>query len=438
MAPISKRVREITASATLEISETVAKLRASGVVVHDMGLGEADYPAPRAACEALVQVAANGMSRYTQVQGTPQLRRAVARSLNRMFYRQTAGNDYLPCYGPGDIIVSAGSKHLHYSTVLSLCDPGDEVIIFSPYWVSYPDVVRLAGAVPVVVSATAQEGFVPPIERIAEAITERTRLIFLNSPNNPTGQTWPRENVEALCELVLSHDDLYLLSDEIYAEVTFGQTLHTSPVIHSEKMRRRTILCTGLSKAWSMGGWRIGYAGVADGALMSALRRVAANTISCVASITQDAAVGALEDRIRLSEMRTDFSRRAALVAGRLNRMGLSTLAPHGAFYSFADVSCLFGAEVAGRRLENSADVAWAMLHDAHVATVAGRAFGDDAHVRLSFVRSGDELEAACDALEAFVLRNQRARTAAASTATASDAVLTAEDPVSLIPSHVE
>jgi len=355
-----------------------------------------------------------------------------------MFYRQTSGSDYLPGYGPDDIIVSAGSKQLHYSAVLALCDPGDEVIIISPHWVSYPDVVRMAGAVPVFVSATAEEGFVPPVERIAEAITERTRLIFLNSPNNPTGQTWPHENINALSELVLSHDDLYLLSDEIYAELTFGSTMHISPVIHSERMRRRTILTTGLSKAWSMGGWRIGYAGIADGAVMSAVRRITANTISSVASVTQDAAVHALEDRVHVSGMRADFSKRAALVSGRLNRMGLATHAPHGAFYAFADVSCLFGAEVAGRRLESSADVAWAMLHEAHVAGVAGKAFGDDTHVRFSYVRSGDELTAACDALEAFVLRYQRASAPAASTALADAAALATDAPVSLIPSHVE
>ncbi|MCH7549576.1 MAG: pyridoxal phosphate-dependent aminotransferase [Candidatus Krumholzibacteriota bacterium] len=412
MAPISKRVRAVTPSPTLEISETVTELRSAGVHVHDLGLGEADYPAPRAACEALAELALGGMSHYTPAQGHNELRCAVSRWLNRMFYHQTSGAEYVPSYGPGDIVVSVGSKHLQYSSVLALCNPGDEVIVISPYWVSYPDVIRLAGATPVVVPTHAEEGFLPPIERIAAAITDRTRLIFLNSPSNPTGQVWPHEHINALCELVLSHDDLYVLSDEIYGELLFGESVHISPVTHSERMRRRTILSTGLSKAYSMGGWRIGYAAIADAALMSAVRKVGANTISSAPSMTQQAAVHALEARGRVSEMRVDFERRAKHLVDRLNNMGLDTLPPQGAFYAFADVSSLFGAKIAGRTLETNADVALAMLRDSHVAAVSGRAFGDDHHVRFSYVRTLPELDAACDALEAFVLRHRRSRVA--------------------------
>jgi aspartate aminotransferase len=289
-----------------------------------------------------------------------------------------------------------------------LCDPGDEVVLLAPYWVSYPDMVRLVGATPVVVPSTAGEGFVPPIERIADAITDRTRLVFLNSPCNPTGRVWEPRRIEQLCDLILAHEDVVLLSDEIYGQVVFGGAKHVSPAVHSPRMRERLVLTGGLSKAYSMGGWRIGHACVADADIRDALARVGANTISCAPSVTQDAAVAALDAWERVEAMRADFERRAALLARRLNAMGLPTLPPQGAFYAFADVTCLLGARAGGRTLRTTGDVAWAFLEDARVASVAGDAFGDDGHVRFSFVRPEAELEAACDALEAFVLRHVR------------------------------
>jgi aspartate aminotransferase len=415
MPRISKRVRNVAGSATLDINERATAMRAAGKRVYDLGIGEADYPAPREACEALAAVAAGGVSRYTEVQGTTELREAICSTVNTILGAQLvasgrpAGEAW---YQPSEIVVGVGSKQLQYNAVLTLCDPGDEVVLLAPYWVSYPDVVRLADAKPVVVPSGVGEGFVPSVERIAGAITERTRLIFLNSPNNPTGQLWDARQIESLCELVLERDDLYLLSDEIYGQIVFGDATHASPAVHSPRMRERVILTGGLSKAYSMGGWRLGHACVADIAIREALLRVGANTISSAPSVTQDAALMALGAWERVEEMRADFERRAAVLDRRLNGMGLPTLSPQGAFYAFADVSSLFGAEVGGRALRSTRDVAWAFLEDASVASVAGEAFGDDRHVRLSFVRPPAELEAACDALEAFVLRCRRADSA--------------------------
>lgn len=411
---ISKRLLGVTRSATLDINEKVMAMKAAGVHVYDLGIGEADYTAPPAACEALADVALQGKSRYTEVQGTFQLREAICKATNFQLNEQLIASDRLDVpscenwYDPSEVVVSAGSKHLQYSAVLGLCEPGDQVILQAPYWVSYSDMVRLAGAEPVVVPASAEEGFVPPVQRIADAITGRTRLIFLNSPNNPTGRVWNAEQIDSLCELVLSRDDLYLLSDEIYGLIVFGAVRHISPALHSPEMRDRVILTSGLSKAYSMGGWRLGFAFVTDLRLRDAIVRVGANTISCPPSITQDAAVHALEARDRVEEMRTDFERRAALMDKRLNAMGLPTLPPQGAFYAFADVSSLFGTEIGDRTLHTTHDVAWAFLEDAGVASVAGEAFGDRQHVRFSFVRPLEELQRACDALEAFVLRCRR------------------------------
>jgi len=390
-------------SATFEVSRAVARLKGAGEHVFDLGLGEADYPAPRAALDALAAVAATGRSCYTSVNGTLELRRAAARSINGMLYRQSSVSSYYPSYSPDDIVISAGSKHLQYSAVLSLCDPGDEVILFSPYWVSYPDVVRMAGAVPVVVPSASEDGFVPPVERIAAAITDRTRLIILNSPSNPTGQLWSAQLVDGLCDLVLAHDGIYLLSDEIYAQLVYGDAVHHSPVAYSREMRDRTIVTTGLSKAFSMAGWRVGYAAVSDCDVRSAMLRVGSNTISCVSSVIQAAAVAAFDDRARLDEMRIDFEDRARLMQRRLREIGIPAMPPQGAFYIFADVSGLFGRTLGSRTLRTTRDVSMALLERARVASVAGEAFGDNRHIRFSFVRPLDELEAACEAIESFV-----------------------------------
>ena len=412
MGHVSERLKQIAPSATLAISEKVAELRAAGKHVHDLGLGEADYPTPEVVTRGLHKVEASGVSRYTEVQGTKELREAVSKALATCFHMpppsknsrvHTCGND--PTYDPDEVIVSAGSKFLLYSAVLATCDQDDEVILLAPYWVSYPDLVRLAGARPVVVQSTREEGFIPPIERIARAVNDRTRLIFVNSPANPTGQVWSQGQLKALSDLVLSHDDLYLVSDEIYGLIVFGKNMHYSPASFSEEMRRRTILTSGLSKAYSMGGWRIGFAAVADEQIRAAMLRIAANTISSVPSVTQDASVHAFKAWKRVAKMRADFERRAAVMDRRLNGMGLNALAPKGAFYVFADVSSLFGAAVNGRSLQSAGDVSMAILEEANVASVAGEEFGNDSHIRLAFVRPVPELERACDALEAFVSR---------------------------------
>jgi len=426
----------VTRSATLDINEKVAAMRADGVEVFDLGIGEADYPAPQSASDALAAAAAEGKSRYTEVQGTPELREAICAAVNGMLDGQllAAGRVDEPkrenWFDPADVVVSVGSKHLQYSSVLAMCDPGDEVLVQAPYWVSYPDMIRLAGAEPVVVPSCADEGFVPPIDRIANAITDRTRLIFLNSPNNPTGRVWSASQVASLCDLVLSRENLYLLSDEIYGQLVFGDATHVSPAVYSREMRDRVILTSGLSKAYSMGGWRVGYAIVTDGEIREALARIGANTISSAPSMTQDAAVHALGASERVEAMRADFESRAALMHSRLNAMGLPTLTPQGAFYAFADVSSLFGSAVEGRTIRGSDDVAWAFLVDAGVASVAGAAFGDDRHVRFSFVRPLEQLQAACDALEAFVLRCRQPEAVRQTAADAVSEIVAASQPM--------
>lgn len=409
MSRVSKRLQHVAGSATLEINEKISALREAGVHVFDLGIGEADWPTPPQACAALARVAETGTSRYTEVQGIRPLRESVSESVNRDLTGQADRLRRPACdpYTPDDVVVSVGSKHLQYSAVLAMCDPGDEVIIQAPYWVSYVEMIRMAGVRPVVVPASAEEGFVPPVERMAGAITGNTRLVFLNSPNNPTGQVWSWKQVAGLCEVVLERENCCLLSDEIYGQLVYHGARHVSPAAYSSVMRERLILTGGLSKAYSMGGWRIGWALVKDPEIRAAILRVGANTISAAPSVTQDACVHALSTDERVEEMRRDFENRAALLNKRLNAMGLPVVPSRGAFYVFPDVSSLFGATVGGRVLNNTHDVVWALLEDAAVASVAGEYFGSDRHIRLSYVRPVDELDAACDALEAFVLRHR-------------------------------
>ena len=411
MSRVSKRLQHVAGSATLEINEKISALRAEGVRVYDLGIGEADWPTPPDASAALVRAAETGTSRYTEVQGIRPVREAVCDAANRDVAAQAAEwkRSAGPPYTPDDVVVSVGSKHLQYSAVLAMCDPGDEVIVQAPYWVSYPEMIRLAGVRPVVVQAGAKDGFVPPVDRVARAITDKTRIVFLNSPNNPTGQVWAREHIAELCELILRHDNCCLLSDEIYGPLVYGETAHVSPAFYSPLLRDRLILTSGLSKAYSMGGWRIGWALVKNPEVRAAISRVGANTISSAPSVIQDACVAALGAGDRVEEMRRDFEKRAELMNRRLNAMGLPVVPSRGAFYVFPDVSSLFGATVGGRELKNTHDVVWALLEDAAVASVAGDYFGSSRHVRLSYVRPVDELDAACDAMEAFVLRHRTA-----------------------------
>ncbi len=404
---ISNKVQSITPSATLDINEVVTKLRSENVKIYDLGLGEADYPTPEIVTSGLHAVEQTRVTRYTEVAGTPQLRKAISDALSTCFHRpptqsgQGCGNDLF--YSPYEIIVSSGSKHLLYSTVLSLCNPGDEVILLAPYWVSYPDICKLADAKPIIVSAGVEENFIPPAERIEKSISNKTRLIFLNSPNNPTGQVWNLKQIKALADVILNYNNIYLLSDEIYGLITFEDTPHISPATLSDEMKERTIVTNGLSKAYSMGGWRIGFAATSNIDIMDSLLKIAANTISSVPSITQDASINAFKAWDRVEKMRKDFQSRANVIHNRLNEIGLRTVSSKGAFYVFPDVSKLFGKKINGKTIKNSTDVSKVILEFAHIASVPGIAFGNDNHIRLSFVRKVSEIEEACDALERVI-----------------------------------
>jgi len=349
------------------------------------------------------------LSRRANPIGAIELRRAISRSLNRSFYDQTDGYAYLPSYGPEEIIVSTAPSHLQAAVAGALCRPGDEALLFAPYRESYPGMVRMAGATPVVVSAGSEAGFVPSVDAVEAALTTRTRLVFLNCPGNPGGRVWTRTQIGDLCDLVLAHDGLYLVSDETCAGFVYGEARHFSPVIHSERMRQRTIITSGVSRKRGSRGWRIGYAAIADTELMAGVRTAARRVVSSLPSATQGAAARALEDRARACAMRIEFERRAGHLTRRLCAMGLPTLPVQGGFYAFANVSSLFGAKIEGVTLQSARDVATALLGDARVASVAGECFGTPDYIRLPFVRPMEALDATCDAIEAFALRHRPA-----------------------------
>lgn len=405
---LSDRIDNVYPSATLQINELVFELKKANKKVFNLGLGEPDYPAPEIVTEGLHEVEQKGFTRYAEVAGTPELRNAIVQALSTCFHKapskdsetNSCGNELN--YNSNQIIVSTGSKHLLYSTILALCNPKDEVILQAPYWVSYPSMVSLADAKPIVVKATVDEDFIPPAESIERAITDRTRLVFLNSPNNPTGQMWDNKQLKELLDVIIPHKNLYLLSDEIYGLISFDNFKHFSPAVFSEEAKERVILTSGLSKAYSMGGWRIGFAAITNELLYDGILKIIANTISSTSSITQDASVHAFKAWERVESMRKEFQERRNVMVNRLNSMGLPTFKPKGGFYIFPEVSKFFGKTIKGKEITSSKDVSLAFLNHAQIASVPGSAFGDDNHVRFSFVRPLDELNEACDSLEAF------------------------------------
>ncbi len=380
---LSARVQRIKPSPTLAVTARANALKAAGRDVIGLGAGEPDFDTPQHIKDAAVAAIAAGRTKYTPVDGTPALKQAVADK-----FRRDNGLDY----GPDQILVSCGGKQSFFNLAQALLDPGDEVIIPAPYWVSYPDMVLLAGAEPVFIDTTAAQGFRITPEQLEAAIGPRTRLLVLNSPSNPTGQTYTRAELAALGEVLRRHPHVLVASDDMYehilwAEEPFANILNACPDLYE-----RTIVLNGVSKAYSMTGWRIGYAAGPAG-LIAAMKKIQSQSTSNPASISQAAAEAALTgDQSCVAEMREAFRRRHDAVVAGLNAIaGVTCLPSTGTFYAFPDMSGLMA------RLGAADDVALAelLLERAGVALVPGSAFGAPGHMRLSFAAGLDTLEEA-------------------------------------------
>ena len=384
---ISQRVRDLKPSATLAIDSKAKEMIARGVDVVNLGAGEPDFPTPAVITQAAVSAIHAGFTKYTHVAGIVELKHAIAKALDR---------DQKLRYDPAtEIMISVGAKHALYNVFQTVLDAGDEVLLPSPYWVSYPEMIGLAGAKPVVVPSTAKSGFVPDLDDLRKAVTVRTRLICLNSPTNPTGAGYPREFVEGVVRLA-EEKDLLIVSDEIYRDIVYDGFVNVSPAEIGDAGRRRTILVNGVSKSYAMTGWRIGYtAGPAD--LIKAMTKLQGQSTSNPASISQKAAVEAfLAPREIVKDMVAEFARRMELVVSELNATpGVTCFRPRGAFYVFPDVSAHYGKSFGARKVTDSASIADFLLDEGKVAAVAGGPFGADAHIRISFATSLEQLKKA-------------------------------------------
>lgn len=390
---LSERVRSIQPSPTVSLDARAKELARQGADVINLAAGEPDFDTPAHVKAAGARALDAGFTRYTAVPGIPELREAIAARMER---------DLGLRYRPDEVVVTNGAKQALYQAFQVVCDPGDEVIVLGPYWVSYTEQARLAGAVPVVVPTRADAGFALDPDAVRAAITPRTRVINLNSPNNPTGAVYDRPALEAVARLAVEHD-CYLFSDEIYGKLVYDDARHVSPAGFGREVWDRTVVFNGLSKAYAMTGWRVGYA-CCPPDVARAMVALQGHLTSNIASFVQKAAVAALEGaEDSIAAMVEAFDARRRFVVDRLNGIpGVRCPVPRGAFYAFFDVSGLLGREYRGHPVATSSDVAQLCLEVARVAVVPGVAFGDDRYLRLSYAASLEDLARAMDRLEAL------------------------------------
>ncbi|MCA9083710.1 MAG: pyridoxal phosphate-dependent aminotransferase, partial [Planctomycetaceae bacterium] len=346
-------------------------------------------------CEAARAAMEAGHTHYTPATGIPALKQAICDAFER---------DYGVKYKPAEVTVSSGAKHAIHNVLTACCDPGDEVIIPTPYWVSYSALVELVGAIPVLVETTEESGFCMTAEQFRNAVTPKTRMLMLNSPSNPTGAVYPVEALEALARVAVEKD-VIVLSDEIYDKLIYNGYTFRTFASFGDDVRERTIIVNGVSKAYAMTGWRIGWT-LAPANVSKAIDGLQSQQTSNPCSISQYAAIAGLNGPQEcLSEMLVEFQKRRDYVIGRMRSMpGISFADPGGAFYVFFNVSQHFGRTLPGGVVvDNASDFCTALLEQAHVATVTGDAFGAPGYVRLSFATSMEILERGMDALEKFL-----------------------------------
>jgi aspartate aminotransferase len=395
MIGISKMAAAVQPSATLAAGAKARQMKAEGITVYDFSLGEPDFPTPEHICAAAVKAMQKGLTHYTPAAGIPELRASIARS-----YQKTYGISYTA----EQVIVSSGAKHSIHNALAATVGPGDEVIIPTPYWVSYSDLVQMTGASFVLVPTKMETGFKMTPEQLRAAVTPRSRLLMLNSPSNPTGAVYTRRELEALADVVLEKN-LAVLSDEIYERLVFGDARVTCFATLRPGLAERTITISGASKSYAMTGWRIGWA-LGPAPIIKAMANVQSQQTGCPCSISQYAALAAVEgDQECVERMRREFQARRDLVCGRLQKMaGVRSFVPEGAFYAFFDVSAHFGRTLGGRKITDSTSFCQAALESAHVNVVTGAAFGAEGYVRLSYASSREQLQVGLDRLEQFLL----------------------------------
>ena len=382
MAELSNRLNRLAPSATLAMSQKSSEMKAQGVDVINLSVGEPDFNTPDHIKEAAKKAIEDNFSRYSPVPGYPELRKAIVAKL-----KNENGLDY----SMSEILVSNGAKQSVCNTVMALVNDGEEVIIPAPYWVSYPQMVKLAGGTPVIVNAGFDQDFKMTPEQLEAAITPKTRMLILCSPSNPTGSVYSKEELEALAEVIKRHEGLYVLADEIYEHINYVG--HHESIAQFPGMKERSIIVNGVSKAYAMTGWRIGFIAAPEW-IVKGCNKLQGQYTSGPCSVSQKAAEAAYTTSQECVEtMRKAFERRRDLIVSLAKEIpGLEVNCPQGAFYLFPKCSSFYGKSYEGRKIETSTDLAMFLLEEGHVATVGGDAFGDPECFRLSYATSDDNI----------------------------------------------
>ena len=395
MAQLSDRLNRLAPSATLAMSQRSNEMKAQGINVINMSVGEPDFMTPDYVKEAGKRAIDDNFSKYSPVPGYLSLRTAIANKLKR----ENNLN-----YSASEVIVGTGGKQGVCNTILTLVNPGDEVIIPAPYWVSYPQMVKLAGGVPVIVPTGIEQDFKVTANQLKAAITSKTKLIILCSPSNPTGSVYTKEELEALAKIVLEHNNLFVLSDEIYEHINYIGC-HAS-IAACAGMKERTIICNGVSKAYAMTGWRLGWVAAPEW-IIKGLNKLQGQYTSGTSSVSQIAALAAYEgDQGCVEDFRKAFQRRRDLIVSLAKEVpGLEVNVPEGAFYLFPKCSSYFGKTDGKHVINNSTDFALYLLEEGHVATVAGDAFGSPDYFRMSYATSDDNIIEALSRIKEVLLK---------------------------------
>ena len=392
---IAKRASDVSDSITMAISATAQKMKKEGKPVYSFGAGEPDFDTPQRIKQAGIDAIQSGKTKYTAATGIIELKEAVCAKLK-------ADNGLV--YTPAQVIISCGAKHSIFNAIMALIDPGDEVIIPAPYWVSYPDQVNLCGGVPVFIQTTQATAFKITPQQLRDAITPRTKLFILNSPSNPTGSVYSKAELKALADVIVEKKIL-VLSDEIYEKLIYGTHTHTSIASFSKEIQDLTLVVNGVAKAYSMTGWRIGYA-AGPLPIIKAMGVIQSHSTSNPTTPSQWASVEALIGKgDELAIMRAEFEKRKDVMVGLLNAIpGVKCLDPEGAFYTFPDISAHFGKTTpAGKLISNSAEFCQVLLEEAYVACIPGSGFGAEGFIRLSYATSMTDIEQGLAKLHAWV-----------------------------------
>ena len=382
MAQLSDRLNRLAPSATLAMSQKSSEMKAQGIDVINMSVGEPDFNTPDNIKEAAKKAIDENYSRYSPVPGYPDLRKAIVAKLK---------NENNLDYTANEVIVGTGGKQCVCNAVLALVNPGDEVIIPAPYWVSYPQMVKLAGGVPVIVTAGFDQDFKMTAEQLEQAITPKTKMLILCSPSNPTGSVYSKEELAALADVLRRHKEVFVLADEIYEHINYIGKHHS--IAQEPDMKEQVIIANGVSKAYAMTGWRIGFLAGPEW-IIKGCNKLQGQYTSGTCSVSQKAAEAAYTlDQSAVENMRQAFERRRNLIVKLAKEVpGLEVNMPQGAFYLFPKCSSFFGKSTGDRTINNSTDLAMYLLEEAHVATVGGDAFGDPDCFRMSYATSDENI----------------------------------------------